>query len=425
MEMSTDSSLRKVIVFAGNTVMPQTLTGAFPDAASRLVLQPPAGLGDVWRHIRADVSAMVVIDCCHSDAPSVWHREIRSALDAGIAVFGAGGIGTLRAAELYGIGMTGVGTVFDRVQNGLLEADDEVLSGPDGFALVTFRMVLEQALQAGVMTPDEIKSLMMQSRSCFYAERTWHHVARWLKEAVAPDRRERAALFLKMHAADPRPDDAIEAIRLALSGFRSPVFLEDATNPMTEMVRPKWRLSEFFYRTFLVNGKAASGADVLQRADALRTAWIPRLRKAFFVRQWLREQGLAPPPSFVEAFVRRAVAAQSGRLVNFLLENGLTLSEWERLLAQESIVTWADQERAVLLPDLSGEACFAEAWAGAHGVVAPADSGRPAGEWAMAKGPRYFGFVWEESVAFLDAVRLSGRAAHFAVRAGEGGTCDV
>ncbi|MBW2603983.1 MAG: hypothetical protein JRE28_06650 [Deltaproteobacteria bacterium] len=422
MELAIDSNRRKLIVFAGDTVMSQTLAAAFPDAASRIVFQPPAALGDVWRCIRADISAMVVIDCCHKDAPSLWHREIMSALEAGITVFGAGGIGALRAAELCKMGMTGVGTVFDRVQNGLLEADDEVLSGPDGFALVTFRMVLEQALHAGVMTPDEIKSLEMQSRSCFYTERTWHRVGRWLEDGVVPGRREGAALFLKTHAVDPRPNDAIDAIRLALSDFRPIVSMRDATNPMTEMARPKWRLSEIFYRSFIVNGKVASGAEVLQKADVLRTAWMPRLKKTFFVRQWLKEQGLAPPPSFVGEFVRKAVAAQGDSVVSFLLENGMTLPEWKRLLEQESLVTWAEQEQASLLPDLSGKTCFADAWAKTHGIIAPEDSALPAGKWVIAKGPSYFGFVWEEPMAFLDAVRVSGRAAHFAVPAGEGGS---
>ena len=59
-------------------------------------------------------------------APSVWHHELLAALDAGVAVYGGASMGALRAAELWPLGVVGVGTVFGWYRDGVLDDDDEV-----------------------------------------------------------------------------------------------------------------------------------------------------------------------------------------------------------------------------------------------------------------------------------------------------------
>jgi hypothetical protein len=48
-------------------------------------------------------------------------------------VFGAAGIGALRAAELDAVGMRGIGKIFEGYRDGILRDDDEVavLHGPE------------------------------------------------------------------------------------------------------------------------------------------------------------------------------------------------------------------------------------------------------------------------------------------------------
>lgn len=427
--MDTGASGKKIIVFSGQTISGRSVAETFGADARRLELRPPAGLGDVWQNIRADVPAMVVIDCIQRYGPSLWHREIRSALEAGIAVFGAGGIGALRAAELNGLGMTGVGKVFEQLQNGRIEADDEVLSGPDGFALVTLRLALEKAIKDELIMPGEAENLLEKSRGLFFEQRSRDQVLQMLQVCVAPARREKAAGFIESWNEDPRVADAIDAVGRAL--YKGPhrgvrAGQPDDKNPAALMLRPKWRLSEIYHRCFKAGESVISGAAVLERARALRDAWQYRLKSDFFVRRWLKEQEIEAPGEFIEDYTARAMADQENDATGFLLANGMTFAEWKRLLEKESIVQWAKQEKEKLLPGFSGnDDCFAEAWAAAHGVSAPSDSGLSAGQWVIEKSPLFFGLLWEEPVAFMDALRLSGQAAQFAAAADKAEYDDV
>ena len=69
----------------------------------------------------------------------MWHREILYAMSEGIHVFGASSMGALRAAELHGLGMRGIGTVFEAYRQNVFapypppfERDEEVavMHGP-------------------------------------------------------------------------------------------------------------------------------------------------------------------------------------------------------------------------------------------------------------------------------------------------------
>jgi hypothetical protein len=388
--MPEDFHQPKVIVFAGDTVQSCVLAAAFADAAGRIIFRPPAGLGDVWRYIRADVTAMVVIDCRFGNAPSLWHREIRSALEAGITMIGAGGIGALRAAEMNGMGMTGVGRVYERVQEGLLEADDEVLSGSDGFALVTLRLLLEQALRKDVITSEELSSLVKRVMACFHRDRTWQLVDHWLQNSLAPQRYRAVAEFFGNHALDPRGADALDAVGLGLSRIPGARSLPAVTDPVTDMMRPKWRLSEMYHRFFVVRGKEVPAAEVLAQADSLRDQWLPRLKNEYFVRRWMADHGLVPEQEFLQDYAEKAVAAQGDGLSAFLLENALTLAEFRALLAEAAAVVWADSRWEILPEGCRGKFRFADAWALDHGIDALADT-EGAGCWVIEKGPAFFG----------------------------------
>ena len=87
---------------------------------------PPAGQGDVWRALSLRPRAIALVDGVFEAQPSVWHHELLAALDAGVAVFGGGSMGALRAAELVDHGMVGVGQVFEAYRRGELVDDAEV-----------------------------------------------------------------------------------------------------------------------------------------------------------------------------------------------------------------------------------------------------------------------------------------------------------
>ena len=61
---------------------------------------PPARKGDIYRIITSGLKAIILIDGIFHNAPSIWQRELLCAIEEGIQVFGASGMGALRAAEL-------------------------------------------------------------------------------------------------------------------------------------------------------------------------------------------------------------------------------------------------------------------------------------------------------------------------------------
>lgn len=421
--MLTDPAHKKIIVFCGRSVSQKDLDEAFLDAAHELVFAPPAGFGDVWKHIRADTAAMVIIDCIYGDGPSVWHREILSAIEAGITIFGAGGIGALRAAEMSAMGMSGVGSVYQRLKNGLFDADDEVLSGPDGFALVTLRIALEKITADAVLTQEEAEQMTAYTRNIFFARRTWRQIHLWLQNEIETPRREEAVSYLKTHARDPRPDDAVAAVQLALTDPGQPGAGPDMNNCITAMLRPKWRLSEMYHRCFVFNQEIVPAARVLNMADCLQKDWGRDLISDFFVKQWLKEKKISPSPGFVSTYVKQNISKKTPAF-DFLMENGMTFKEWKGLLIQQSHIIWAKQMSCSLLPGFPDKDCFAEAWAADHGVVPPRESDVSPGQWVIEKGPEHFGFIWEKAAEFFDVLRLSGRAAHFAGMCSEKKVCN-
>src|SRR5512138_3315372 len=87
---------------------------------------PPAREGDVLAILPERPLAIALVDGLFDTTPSVWHRELVAALDAGVAVFGGGSMGALRAAELERLGVVGVGAIFRAYRDGALVDDGEV-----------------------------------------------------------------------------------------------------------------------------------------------------------------------------------------------------------------------------------------------------------------------------------------------------------
>ena len=147
-------------VFVGPT-LPRSDVVARLDA----ICLPPVAQGDVLRAVRRyGPRAVGLIDGVFGGAPAVWHKEILWAVREGVAVFGGASMGALRAAELHGFGMRGVGRIFEAYRDGRLEDDDEVavIHGPAelGFMplsepMVTIRETVSRAVAAGVLDPEE------------------------------------------------------------------------------------------------------------------------------------------------------------------------------------------------------------------------------------------------------------------------------
>ena len=111
----------KAVVFLGPT-LPVETAKQYVNAE----FLAPVQQGDILRALRDRPYALGIIDGYFDTVPSVWHKEILTALEEGVHVLGAASMGALRAAELAHFGMTGIGEVFERFRSGELTDDDEV-----------------------------------------------------------------------------------------------------------------------------------------------------------------------------------------------------------------------------------------------------------------------------------------------------------
>ena len=163
------------VVFIGPTLAPDEAANVL-DADYR----PPVRQGDVLRAADADPPAIAIIDGIFTDAPTVRHREILWVMAKGIPVFGAASMGALRAAELHGHGMIGVGLIYRWYRRVAMAPDDAVAVAHAPLelgaiavsdALIDIRMILKRAVRRGVMPPEEAENLMARAAAQRFADR--------------------------------------------------------------------------------------------------------------------------------------------------------------------------------------------------------------------------------------------------------------
>src|SRR5207247_710925 len=138
--------------------------------------------GDLLRLLADHPRAVGIIDGRFQFVPSVWHKEILAALADGDYVFGAASMGALRAAELTGFGMTGVGKVFEDYRGGAIEDDDEVAvahaDAEHGFretsdAMVNIRDACAAAAAEGRISPADAESFQAIAKALYFPDRNW------------------------------------------------------------------------------------------------------------------------------------------------------------------------------------------------------------------------------------------------------------
>ncbi len=188
---------------------------------------PPAAQSDIYRATlrQPPPRAIGLIDGSFRQGPAVRHKEILWAMAQGIHVFGAASMGALRAAELAEFGMVGVGQIFQALQDGALEDDDEVAveHGPAelGYlplneAMVDIRATLAAAVADGVIDLSTATALTGRAKSLFYPERTYANIIgdrnalrQWLPANRRSQKRDDAMAMLAairdFVAADPPP----------------------------------------------------------------------------------------------------------------------------------------------------------------------------------------------------------------------------
>ena len=202
-----------VIVFA--------LPGLAPPATAagmKFDFRPPAIMGDLYRAAGEKPAAILLLNGVFETAPAVRHKEILWALSQGVPVFGAAGIGALRAVELAAHGMIGLGRIYDAYAAGLVARDDAVaalyrLSGVAPVRasepLVNIQATIAKAAAAGIIAAATGQQLEAIAAALFFKLRAYD---RLLAEAEAAglDRREieRLRAWIPGEATDLQRQDA-------------------------------------------------------------------------------------------------------------------------------------------------------------------------------------------------------------------------
>lgn len=162
-------------VFIGPTLYGEALPDGFAP-------HPPAAAGDLLAVLTSAPGTIVLIDGVFDERPSVRHKEILVLLAHGVRVIGAASMGALRAAELDGFGMTGVGAVYNAYRSGRITGDDEVAvahaTQDHGWKQLTIsqvdvRATLAAAARAGVLTLQTARALRALSAKIGFRDRVW------------------------------------------------------------------------------------------------------------------------------------------------------------------------------------------------------------------------------------------------------------
>jgi TfuA protein len=199
---------RRPVVFAGASLEAADIRAGFD-----VELCPPAGYGDLDALLAREQppAAIGIIDGVVAPIRSVQPKEVLAALDRGIPVFGAAGIGALRAVECGRYGMVGVGRIFEEYRSGRLDADDEVLRAdhPPSEPLVNMRFAVASAVSAGAATAGTARRFLDVAKDLYYPQRTVEAVLRTLATEIGAA--ECAALreYLTVEAPDTAREDAL------------------------------------------------------------------------------------------------------------------------------------------------------------------------------------------------------------------------
>ena len=206
-----------ILVFAGPS-LPPALRPAGP-----FEWRPPARAGDILALVERPPETVCLIDGYFDWCPAPWHKELLSLMARGTRLLGASSMGALRAAELDGFGMTGIGAIYRAYRDGRITGDDEVALihatekldwAPLSVPMIELRATLAAACRAGLVAIACARRLRARGRELHFEDRDWPA----LERAFTADRLIDPLVFARlrtMHVPLKRMD-AIACLDAAL-----------------------------------------------------------------------------------------------------------------------------------------------------------------------------------------------------------------
>ena len=203
----------RAVIFTGNSIRHEDARKIL-----RANYQPPVRRFQLEKFVQKGYKVIGIIDGIFFDRAAVGHREILSALDAGVKVVGGASMGALRASELDTLGMIGVGKIYEWYRDGVIESDDEVAvsTNPDTFEpisvpLVNIRETLKAAIAAGIISEKEHDDLLGLAINTYYPDRSYFGLTKeGAKKGLIPEEKTRSVLdFCITEGVDVKKEDAI------------------------------------------------------------------------------------------------------------------------------------------------------------------------------------------------------------------------
>jgi len=206
----------RAVIFTGNSI-------SHEDARKilRANYQPPVRRFQLEKFVQKGYKVIGIIDGIFFDRAAVGHREIMSALDAGVKVVGGASMGALRASELDTHGMIGVGKIYEWYRDGVIESDDEVAvsTNPDTFEpisvpLVNIRETLKAALAADIISEKEHDDLLGLAINTYYPDRSYLGLTKeGAKKGLIPEEKTKSVLdFCINKGVDVKREDAVRVL---------------------------------------------------------------------------------------------------------------------------------------------------------------------------------------------------------------------
>lgn len=204
---------KRIVVFIGPS-LPLKEAKKILDAE----YHPPVARDDVVVLLNDPPDVIGIIDGVFYQQPAVSHREILRALEAGVTIVGGSSMGALRSAELDYAGMIGIGTVYKKYRDGIIESDDDVAIVFNPLthellseALVSMNHNFQMAEKEGIITLNEVETLYQTAKNIYYPQRTYPRV---LKDSKLEENKKKDLEdFLDSKGTDIKAEDARKVLK--------------------------------------------------------------------------------------------------------------------------------------------------------------------------------------------------------------------
>jgi TfuA protein len=219
--------MNRAVIFLGPSLPIARAQAMLPEAT----YLPPIRRGDLTAALNERPGIVGIIDGQFLQSLAVSPLEIFAALRAGATVLGASSMGALRAVEMSGFGMIGVGTIFRWFRDARLVAEDELAVAYDADtgaalsdALVNMRYAFSRAVAENVISHETRRVLIRVAGSVYFPERTYFSTIRLAEGMVPAAELTRLRVWLRHGCPDLKADDALRLLKVArrLSAARGP-----------------------------------------------------------------------------------------------------------------------------------------------------------------------------------------------------------